>query len=997
MNKVLKWFLIVVGSFAVLFLAAAIIVPALFKDDIKTAIEKEVAKSVNADVMFDDFSLSFFSNFPNITAGLKKLGVINRAPFEGEVLFATESFEVEVNLADLLFGDGIRVKGISVVRPVVNVLVLEDGRANYDIALPSEDTTTVDEPSEFSFGIDRWEVIDGTVLYDDASLKFMLSLNGLNHSGSGDFTQDEFDMKTRTIADGVTTRYDGVEYLTNKKVEIDAILNISEDYSRYTFKDNTARVNDFAFQADGWLKLNEEDMEMDLTFDTPENSFKSLLSLVPGVYKEGFENIRTEGELAFSGAVKGTYSETTMPAFNLILQVKDAMFQYPDLPTAISNINVDLAVDNKDGVIENTVLNLKNFHLDLGSNPIDARAVVTKLYPTNVDANISARLNLAELTQMFPMEGLEMRGQYALNLSAKGIYDSLRKTIPTIDANMSLANGYVKSAEFPIPMDKMRFTSSITSPSGKMSETVIRVNDFSMVMDGEQFAADLLLRNLDNYTWDLKVNGGIDLEKVTKVFPLEGMTLAGKVKANLETKGNYADVEAERYDRLPTSGTASLENFRYVTADLPEVTISRAAMSFDPRQISLQEMKGTVGKSDFDVKGAVTNYLGYVFRENEVIKGKVTFNSNLFDLNEFMTDEEEVVAEDTSTYSTIPVPRNIDFVLESNVRTVKMMDFTMNNAAGEIVVRDGVADLRGLRFEMLGGRFVVNGSYDTRDISHPKYDFALGINGMSIQQAANSFSVVKTYAPVAGLVSGNFSTDFKISGELLGNMMPNLRTVNGAGIINIAQAALTDSKIVSSITSLTRLDDTNDVKLKDVLMSATIQDGRLSVKPFDVNIGNYKTTVAGATLLDGTIDYNLKMDVPAGKLGSQFNSLVARYSGQKADPSGTIPLTIALGGTFTNPKPTLVMDEQAEQVKDAVTEAAREEGTKAIQKAVKGTEAEKIVGSILGGRKDSTQAGGDSVQATPKEAVRQKIEEEKKKVEEEARQKIQNLLNRKKN
>src|SRR5690606_32973809 len=132
--------------------------------------------------------------------------------------------------------------------------------------LPSEDTTTVDEPSECSVGIDRWEVIDGTVLYDDASLKFMLSLNGLNHSGSGDFTQDEFDMKTRTIADGVTTRYDGVEYLTNKKVEIDAIFNISEDYSRYTFKDNTARVNDFAFQADGWLKLNEEDMEMDLTF-----------------------------------------------------------------------------------------------------------------------------------------------------------------------------------------------------------------------------------------------------------------------------------------------------------------------------------------------------------------------------------------------------------------------------------------------------------------------------------------------------------------------------------------------------------------------------------------------------------------------------------------------------------------------------------------------------------------------------------------------------------
>lgn len=1009
MNKALKWTLIVLGSFFVLFLAAAVIIPALFKDDIKAAIEKEVAKSVNADVMFEDFTLSFFSNFPNITAGLENLGVVNRAPFDGEVLFATEKFAVEVNLADLIFGDGINVKGISVVRPVVNISVLEDGRANYDIALPSEDTTATEEEGEFSFGIDHWEVIDGTVIYDDASLKFRLALNGLNHTGSGDFTQDEFDMNTRTIADSVTTSYEGVEYLTNKRVEIDAILNISEEYSRYTFKDNTAKVNDFVVQAEGWLKLNDEDMEMDLVFDTPENTFKSLLSLVPGIYRDGFDDIKTAGDLAFSGSVKGKYSETAMPAFSLALQVEDAMFQYPELPTSVSNINVDLLIDNKDGVMENTIIDLKNLHLDFGSNPVDARAHITRLYPTNVDATVSAKLNLNELSQMFPMEGLEMRGNYALELAAKGIYDSLKNTIPTIDANMSLANGYVKSADFPIPLDKMRFTSSITSPSGKMSETVIRVSDFSMLMDGEEFAADLTLRDLNNYTWDLKVNGGIDLEKITKIFPLDDMSLAGQLKADIQTRGKYSDVEAERYDRLPTSGTASLQGFRYLTSDLPEVTISQASMTFDPRRINLQGLQGKIGKSDFDVKGAVNNYLGYVFGENEIIRGVVTFNANLLDLNEFMTDDEGEADEDT-TYSVIPVPRNIDFVLQSNIQTVKMLDFTLNDASGDIVVRDGVASLDGLRFNMLGGKFVVNGSYDTRDIKHPEYDFALKIDDMSIQQAASSFTIVKTFAPVAGLVSGKFSTDFKIEGELGQDMMPNLQTVNGAGLVNIAQAALTDSKFIAGITSLTKLDNTNNVRLKDVLMSATIQDGRLSVQPFDVSFGDYKTTVSGATLLDGTIDYNLKMDVPAGKLGSQFNSLVARYSGQSASSDNTIPLTIALGGTFTNPKPTLVLDEQAAQVKEAVTEAAKEEGAKAIERAVKGTEAEKIVGSLLGTRTDSAGASsGDTVQNTPKEAVQQRVdeekkrleeekkrlEEEKKKVEEEARQKIQNLLRRK--
>src|SRR5690606_37123295 len=183
-----------------------------------------------------------------------------------------------------------------------------------------------------------------------------------------------------------------------------------------------------------------------------------------------------------------------------------------------------------------------------------------------------ARLNLAELNQMFPIEGLDMKGTYTLDLDAKGVYDTLKETIPAINANMALSDGYIKSADFPIPMDNMRFTSSITNKTGKMAETVIRVNDFSMLMDGEKLNADLVLQNLTNLTWDMKVNGGVELEKITKIFPIEGMTLAGKMKADIRTRGNYADLAEERYERLPTSGPASLQNFSFVPADLPAVS-----------------------------------------------------------------------------------------------------------------------------------------------------------------------------------------------------------------------------------------------------------------------------------------------------------------------------------------------------------------------------------------------------------------------------------------
>jgi hypothetical protein len=83
-----------------------------------------------------------------------------------------------------------------------------------------------------------------------------------------------------------------------------------------------------------------------------------------------------------------------------------------------------------------------------------------------------------------------------------------------------------------------------------------------------------------------------------------------------------------------------------------------------------------------------------------------------------------------------------------------MMDFVISNAAGDVIVKDGIANLNGVKFNLLGGAFSVTGNYNTKDINHPLYDFGLKIENMSVQQAANSFSIVKTYAPIAGLVNG---------------------------------------------------------------------------------------------------------------------------------------------------------------------------------------------------------------------------------------------------
>ncbi|HEU5290550.1 MAG TPA: AsmA-like C-terminal region-containing protein, partial [Cyclobacteriaceae bacterium] len=170
-----------------------------------------------------------------------------------------------------------------------------------------------------------------------------------------------------------------------------------------------------------------------------------------------------------------------------------------------------------------------------------------------------------------------------------------------------------------------------------------------------------------------------------------------------------------------------------------------------------------------------------------------------------------------------------------------------------------------------------------------------------------------------------------------------------------------------------KLDNTNEVSMNDVLMSATIKDGRLSVKPFDVKFGSYKTTVAGSTGVDGSIDYKLKMDVPAGKLGSQFNSFV---SGGKSDPNAMVPINIGLGGSFLSPSPKLLMTEQKQQVKEAATTVVKDEAKK---------QGDKLIGELIGKPKaDSTKTDSTKTQSTTET------------IKKEAANKIQNLLKKKK-
>ncbi len=1008
----MKKLFIILGAVLAIIVVALIVLPILFKDDIQKAIDQAIAENVNADVYYDidRFSLSLIKNFPDATVSLGDFGVVNREPFAGDTLLSVDAFNVSVDLGSIVFGDQPRISGITLNEPNVHVRVLEDGRANYDIAIASaEDTTVVADTtaSAVAFTIDHWEINHANVVYEDLTLPMVMAIRDMNHTGSGDFTLDVFDMQTNTEIDAMSVNYDGVEYLTNKHIAADADLNINLADSKYTFLENTFRVNDFALGFDGSVAMPTEDIEMDLTFAAKDNSFKGLLSLVPGMYLEGFEGVQTEGNFDFSGFAKGIYNEESMPAFQLKLLTENARFQYPDLPTPVTNIAVDLLVDNPSGVIDNTVVNVKSFHADLGNNPIDGRFLLEGLATYKIDTEVRAKLNLADMMKLYPMDSLALKGTYTLDLVAKGVYDSATNRIPTIDMDMALQNGYVKSGEYP-PLENMRFTSTVKNQTGRLAETTLRVNDFDMTLADEPFHADLVVTNLNDYTWDLAANGTLDLQKLTQIYPLEGTQLAGIIKTDIKTKGKMSDVEAERYAQLPTSGMVQISNLNYVSEDLPQgLQINQAQAKFNPERIALENYQGTVGKSDLRLSGYLSNYLGYALADDQTLRGQLDMKSGKFDLNEWMTDEEGAAPteEDTTTLAVVEVPKNIDFTMNANIAEVLYDDMSLNNMDGQIVVRDGVVRMNDLDFASLGGQFAMNGTYDTRNAERPAFDFNLDIKDLGIRESYQTFNTVQALAPIAQNMDGDLSTRFSIAGLLQSDMSPLLNSISGKGLLDIANAAVEDSKVVGAITAVTKLSNTKTIAIKDTQLQFEIKNGRVFVQPFDVNIGNFKTVIAGSNGIDGSLDYKLKMTVPAGSVGTAVNSAIAKFTGSGSNVSSDILLNLNLGGTYNDPKVGLAgaeageggvkqvakaavkekVAEQKEKLKDEVDQKKAEAEAEARRRAEEAKQK-------LRAEKEAAERKAKAEADRLKQEAEKKANEAKEDVKQEAKEKLKKLF-----
>lgn len=501
-GKIIKKFFKIVGITILVIIILAIILPIIFEKQIVRKVKEEANKNMKATLDFKDYGLSLFKNFPNFTLSLNDFTIAGIDDFKNDTLVKVKKFQATVDVMSVIKGDAYKIKSISMINPDILLKVLPNGKANWDIAKPSADTSTTqpaaEEPSNFKISLQRLSIDNAKIVYHDLAEGTKARIFGLNHTLKGDFTADFTTLDTKTKIDSMDVIYDGVKYLNKTYLKADVILDADLKNSKYTFKKNEFQVNQLFFGFDGFIALKEnEDMEMDLKFDIKKTEFKNILSMIPALYAKDFEKIETKGNLVLNGMAKGIYNEKRLPEFNLELKVDDAMFKYPDLPQAVTNIFIDTKISNPGGSEDNTIINVSKFHFQMANNPVDIRILVkTPVSDPQIDASIKGTINLNNVKQFYPLEaGEELSGNVVADLTMKGRMSSVEKEkYDEFEAlgKLVLAQINYKSKDFPQGV-------TISNAEMKASPKFFELVSFNSKIGKNDFSANGRIDNILSY------------------------------------------------------------------------------------------------------------------------------------------------------------------------------------------------------------------------------------------------------------------------------------------------------------------------------------------------------------------------------------------------------------------------------------------------------------------------------------------------------------------
>lgn len=599
MKKIFK----IIGIILLIFVAILIAIPFVLESKIDTIVQNYADENLDADLSFDDISLSLISSFPKAEVSVENLKILNRVPFKDETLATAKSLSFEMPIGQLFKGtdEPLVVNEIIADEMLLTIKTNKNGTTNYDIIKEKENATTAADttPTGFSFDIENYEINNSAFTYIDEKSNTNLYATEINHTGKGIFSGELSELETKTEAK-ISMAIDSVDYLSNNIIKLDALIDLDLEQEKYTFKENKGYINALPLEFQGYVQNVEGGQQIDISFKNPESSFKSFLAVIPEEYSKNIENVNTTGNFTVNGIIKGLISEETIPTLDINMRSDNASFKYPNLPKSVTNIMIDASVKNTTGNADDTYVDVNRLDFKIDEDVFKSEAHIKNLTGNMlVNANLDGVLNLANITKAYP---IELENQLSGILKGKLNTSFDMEAIETNAYQRIKNNGSVSVTNFIFSSENIVNPIQINKADLTFNPGTVNLNSFDALTGKSDFSATGTIKNLLGFLLsDKELQGNFNVNSNT--FAISDFMIEDETATDTsnKTSSNTESLKIPKF--LDCTITANVNTVIYDNLNLKNV---KGQMRIKDQNANLSNITTDVFNGKLGISGNVS-------------------------------------------------------------------------------------------------------------------------------------------------------------------------------------------------------------------------------------------------------------------------------------------------------------------------------------------------------------------------------------------------------
>lgn len=570
MKKPLKITLITLGSLLGLVIIVVAIASwlVLTPARLTSIVRNQAPNFITCDFDIEQAELTIVKTFPEV--GLKINDVILINPMKeapSDTLAYIDECVVTVDIKKFLNENLVLIDECYLDGGCVNLFIDEHGMTNLDIFPPS-DPDTVEEASEFTYGIDlaNLKLNDVNLNYTDLSQNMIADINGFDLSAKAK-------MKGDALAGNVVASLNNIIY---KQTSENSAMNVNLDALK--FKGDVNMIGEK-------IKADVEASSSFLNYEG-DGQYAELSNL----------NFKYNGDINDLDMVKG----------NLELGLDDLSFVM-DNETYVNKADVRL-ITPLDATL--STMNVKLGASQLAFNNIFIDMIGEVAMPNDdilVDLDVKTNtLIVEELIELIPasmreelLDGIDVRGELYLAANVEGTYNE--NSMPAVNAEIKYNKGMISMPKM-LPYPVTNFSTNIKADVDLNNKTDIYVNHLNANMSNSSLALSGTIKDvMDKMYCNIKLNAVADLNELQSFIP-EDIVAEGKIKLDATASVNNHQITNMDLMNAKVNGNMQWDNMNIVYYDTINVTADRLDVSLTlPNPVSEDLMNGLAA---LEIKGA---------------------------------------------------------------------------------------------------------------------------------------------------------------------------------------------------------------------------------------------------------------------------------------------------------------------------------------------------------------------------------------------------------